>query len=146
MAPPAMDIPNGNPPVALDGYCPVQLVEKNRWVLGNRRWGLRHEGRTYLFAGPDEKRRFNESPDEYAPVMSGNDVVKLVDSGQTAFGQREHGARFMGRMYLFSDETSFQRFEANPKRYIGAIEESVSNLANRNAAQPGYGRSRGARN
>ena len=132
----AMEIPAGNPPVALDGYCPVQLTEKKRWVLGNRRWGLRHEGRTYLFAGPDEQRRFNERPNEYAPVMSGSDVVLLVDGGQTAAGRREYGVWFTGRVFLFSDEASFQKFEAAPDYYANAIEESVSNVANRNAAPP----------
>jgi YHS domain-containing protein len=141
-----MEIPPGNPPVALDGYCPVQLTEKQRWVLGNRRWGLRHEGRTYLFAGPDEQRRFNERPEEYAPVLSGNDVVKMVDGGQPAAGRREFGAWFMGRMYLFSDESSFQKFEANPGRYAAAIEESVSNVADRYAAPPASGRPWEARN
>ena len=130
----AIEIPPGNPPVALDGYCPVQLTEKERWVLGNRRWGLRHEGRTYLFAGPDEQRLFNERPDEYAPVMSGNDVVLLVDSGQAAAGRREYGVWCMGRMFLFSDQTSLQKFEANHEYYANAIKESVSNVANRNSA------------
>jgi YHS domain-containing protein len=142
----AVEIPAGNPPVALDGYCPVQLTEKKRWVLGNRRWGLRHEGRTYLFAGPDEQRRFNERPHEYAPVMSGSDVVLLVDGGQTAAGRREHGVWFMGRIFLFSDEASFQKFEAAPDYYANAVEESVSNVANRNAAPPASGRPREARN
>ena len=143
---PAIGIPAGNPPVALDGFCPVQLTEKKRWVLGNRRWGLRHEGRTYLFAGPDEQRRFNENPDAYAPVMSGNDVVLLVNGGQTAPGRRECGAWFMGRMFLFSDETSFQRFQENPDYYAAAVEESVSNVANRNAGPPASGRPWNARN
>ena len=133
---PAIEIPAGNPPVALDGYCPVQLAEKKRWVVGNRRWGLRHEGRTYLFAGPDEQRRFNENPDGYAPVMSGNDVVLLVNGGQSTAGRRECGAWFMGRMFLFSDETSFQKFEANPDYYATAVKGSVSSVANRNAAPP----------
>ena len=137
---PAVEISGGNPPVALDGYCPVQLTEKKQWVLGNRRWGLRHEGRTYLFAGPDEQRRFNESPEEYAPVMSGNDVVLLVGGGKAAPGRRECGAWFMGRMFLFSCEATFLQFEANPEYYAAAIEESVSNVANRSAAPPASGR------
>ena len=115
-------------------------MEKNRWVSGNPRWGLRHEGRTYLFAGPDEQRRFNERPDEYAPVMSGNDVVLLVDGGRTTAGNRAHGARFNGRVYLFADEGSFLKFAADPGHYAIAIEESVSNVANRSAAPPVTGR------
>ena len=58
-APPAA-VPEqpGNPPLGLDGFCPVQLTEKGVWSQGNRRWGAIHRGRTYLFAGPEEQRRF----------------------------------------------------------------------------------------
>ncbi len=147
----SVNSPAGNPSAALgefalDGYCPVQLMEKNRWVVGNRRWGLRHEGRTYLFAGPDEKQRFDERPSDYAPVLSGNDVVLLVDGGRQTEGRREHGAKFNGRVYLFANETSFEKFATDPERYAGAIEESVSNVANRNAAPPFSARPWNSRN
>ncbi|GIX01936.1 MAG: hypothetical protein KatS3mg112_0873 [Thermogutta sp.] len=122
-------IPPGNPPLALDGYCPVSLTDKHRWVLGNRRWGARHEGRTYLFAGPEEQQKFLANPDRYAPVLSGYDVVKLVEGTQLVEGRREHGAWFGGRVYLFSDEESFQKFSADPYRYINALPQAVARLS-----------------
>ncbi|MGB9689672.1 MAG: hypothetical protein ACPLY8_12350, partial [Thermogutta sp.] len=122
-------IPPGNPPLALDGYCPVSLTDKHRWVLGNRRWGARHEGRTYLFAGPEEQQKFLANPDRYAPVLSGYDVVKLVEGTQLIEGRREHGAWFGGRVYLFSDEDSFQKFSADPYRYINALPQAVARLS-----------------
>ncbi len=106
-----------NPPLALDGYCAVSLAEKERWVRGNPRFGVIHEGRTYLFAGPDEARRFYNDPDRYAPVASGNDVVLLAERGQQVPGRREHGAWYEGRVYLFADEDSYARFAADPGRY-----------------------------
>lgn len=109
----------GNPPLALDGYCAVSLAEKERWVRGNPRFGVIHQGRTYLFAGPDEARRFYDDPDRYAPVASGDDVVLLAERGQRVPGRREHGAWYQGRVYLFSDETSYNKFAANPQRYAG---------------------------
>lgn len=127
-SPPALDIPPGNPPLGLEGYCPVSLTDKHRWVLGNRRWGVRHEGRTYLFAGPEEQQKFLANPDRYAPVLSGYDVVQLVEGMKLVEGRREHGAWFGGRVYLFADEDSFQRFSADPYRYINALPQAVARL------------------
>ncbi|MEX0711052.1 MAG: thioredoxin family protein, partial [Pirellulales bacterium] len=47
--PPTPQIPAGNPPLGLDGYCPVTLGEKRVWQIGDVRWGAIHRGRTYLF-------------------------------------------------------------------------------------------------
>jgi protein disulfide-isomerase len=107
----------GNPPLALDGYCPVQLSEKERWVKGNPRWGLIHRGRTYLFAGPEEQSRFFADPDRFAPVLSGGDVVLATEQGQQVEGKREYGVWFGARVYLFSSEDSLRRFATDPYRY-----------------------------
>jgi YHS domain-containing protein len=104
-------------PVALDGFCPVQLVERATWTPGNKLWGARHRGRIYLFAGPEEQRRFLADPDRFAPVSSGNDVVLATDQGRTVPGGREHGVYYGGRVYLFADEASLQRFGSNPNFY-----------------------------
>jgi YHS domain-containing protein/thiol-disulfide isomerase/thioredoxin len=109
--------PAGSPPWGLDGYCPVALCEKHTWVRGDRRWGAVHRGRTYLFAGPDEQRRFLANPDGYAPVVSGNDVVLAAEQGQIVPGMRQHGVFYQGRVYLFSSEATLQKFSLNPAAY-----------------------------
>ena len=116
VAPPVL--PPGNPPLGLDGFCPVQLTETQRWVPGDRRFGLVHRGRTYLFASQVERDRFNLDPDKYAPVMSGNDIVLAVEQGQNVNGRREHGVFFGQRIYLFSAEASLDRFSKNPAYYV----------------------------
>ncbi len=126
-APP--QLPAINPPLGLDGYCPVSLSEKQRWMLGDRRWGAIHRGRTYLFAGADEQRRFFADPDRYAPAASGNDIVLATEQGQTVPGTREHGVFFPERLpnhvYLFSSEATLEKFAKNPGLYanqaLGAI-------------------------
>ncbi len=65
-APPGAEPGPNSAPLALDGFCPVTLAEKHQWARGNRRFGVIHRGRTYLFAGPDEQRRFMADPDRYA--------------------------------------------------------------------------------
>ncbi|MGW8257398.1 MAG: thioredoxin family protein [Thermoguttaceae bacterium] len=102
-----------NPPLCLDGYCPVSLVEKHEWVAGDRRWGAIHRGRTYLFAGAEEQKRFFTDPDRYAPVLSGNDVVLTVDKGQNVPGLRQHGVKYNNHVFLFANENSLAQFSKN---------------------------------
>jgi YHS domain-containing protein/thiol-disulfide isomerase/thioredoxin len=113
--PPVATAPN--PTIGLDGYCPVQLVEKDRWQKGNRAWGVIHRGKVYLFAGPEEQHRFQADPDRYAPVNSGNDVVLALEVGHAVPGFREHGAKFDGHIYLFASEDTLKKFESNPPFY-----------------------------
>ncbi|HEY2895040.1 MAG TPA: thioredoxin family protein [Pirellulales bacterium] len=116
--PPAPQLPAGCPPLGLDGNCPVTLVERMQWSLGDRAWGAVHRGRTYLFAGPEERARFLASPDLYSPVMSGIDPVLALDNQMVVAGKREFGVFGADRrIYLFADEASLKRFEQNPKRY-----------------------------
>jgi len=109
--------PTGNPALGMDGFCPVSLSEKQQWVRGDARWGANHRGRTYLFAGPEEQRRFFADPDRYAPVALGNDVVLATEQGQAVPGMREHGVFFGNRVYLFSSEASLEKFARNPGAY-----------------------------
>lgn len=138
-APPAGQVPpqvaSGNPPLGLDGYCPVQLSEKERWVKGNPRWGLIHRGRTYLFAGPEEQSRFYADPDRYAPAYSGSDIVLAVEQGAEADGRREHGAWFDGRVYLFTNEESYNRFNADPYGYVRRMQQMATS-GNRASGMP----------
>jgi YHS domain-containing protein len=89
--------------------------------LGDLRWGLLHRGRTYLFAGPEQRDRFDADPDRYAPVASGNDVVLLVERGERTLGRREHGAWFGDRVYLFSGQATYLKFHAAPERYVTTL-------------------------
>jgi len=115
----------GNPPLGLDGYCPVQLIDdmlrgQYQWTLGDRRWGAIHRGRTYLFRSQEHQQRFLAEPDRYAPVLSGNDIVRALDGHQAIVGRREHGVLYDSRIYLFADEGSLEKFSKAPNRYATA--------------------------
>ena len=99
---------------ALDGYCPVQLTEKKVWTHGDTRWGAIHQGQTYLFAGPEEQKRFFADPDRFAPVNAGNDIVLAVEKKEAARGFRKHGVYYGGRVYLFAGDASMKKFQRQP--------------------------------
>jgi YHS domain-containing protein len=107
----------GSMPVGLEGYCPVMLAERGVWVEGRAQWGVRHRGRTYLFAGEQQQKAFLADPDRYAPALSGDDPVLAFDSGKSTPGQRRYGVTYQSRMYLFSSPETRDAFAANPQRY-----------------------------
>jgi YHS domain-containing protein len=119
--------------VAMEGYCPVQLVENNRWVRGTHEAGVIHRGRLYLCATPEQRRRFLADPDRYAPVLSGNDPVLAVDQNQLVPGQRKYGLRFVadGRVYLFATQVSRDKFAQDPDRYAAAVTRAMEATARR---------------
>jgi len=120
----------------MDGYCPVLLGEKEQWVKGDPRYGVIHRGRTYLFVGPEEAKRFFADPDRYAPVLSGMDVVLALEENRQVPGRREYGAWYEGRVYLFAGETSYRKFVQAPPRYAAAALQASVGTARRPAPPP----------
>lgn len=124
----APQIPPGNPPLAMSGYCPVSLVERKDWKFGDPRYGIQHRGRTYLFAGPLELERFRANPDAYSPVLSGNDAVLELDEHRSVPGDVDYGVFCRGHIYLFSSKATLDKFFANQPRYV--IESQDARTAN----------------
>ena len=109
----------------------MQLVENSRWQPGKKAWGAIHRGRTYLFAGPEEQRRFLANPDRYAPVSSGDDVVLLLEQGRSVSGYREHGLQFDGHVYLFAGEGTLEKFRSNPRYYCrSGLASAAADISN----------------
>ncbi|HEY5315698.1 MAG TPA: hypothetical protein VIK18_24420, partial [Pirellulales bacterium] len=125
-APPGrrLQLPPGSPPLGLEGYCPVTLVDKHAWREGDVRFGAIHHGRTYLFASHAEQQRFLANPDAFSPVMSGDDPVLALDENKSVPGKRKHGVFFSNRVYLFSTEATLTAFSKNPGRYAPEITQA----------------------
>jgi YHS domain-containing protein/thioredoxin-related protein len=121
MSPPPGPANTGAQSFALDGYCPVHLMEQGNWTKGDAAFGAIHRGKTYLFISKQCQERFLANPDRYSPAFDGNDPVQLMDRNQTVPGRREIGC-YLGvepnrRIVLFADEASYQAFVRNPQRY-----------------------------
>jgi protein disulfide-isomerase len=117
--------PSSRPPLGMDGYCPVTLKREQRWVPGDKQYGIVHRGRLYLFTGPAQAQQFWDNPDQFSPVLSGVDPVLALDNGATVQGQREHGVEFNGLVYLFSSESTLQHFSRNPERYAAGVRQAM---------------------
>ena len=112
--------PAPNPPIGLEGYCPVELADNRQWKIGNRQWGALHEGRTYLFAGQSQRQKFMANPARYAPVISGDDLVTAIDQDRRVPGYRCHGVYFENQVYLFVNEVNLEKFAKNPIFYVNS--------------------------
>jgi len=105
----------------LQAFCPVTLSQRRQWVPGDRRWGVEHQGRVYLFSSEAAKRKFLANPTYYAPVLSGNDPILLIEQRQAVDGLREHGVFYRDRVYMFSGEATLARFSQSPARYAALV-------------------------
>jgi protein disulfide-isomerase len=123
-APPS--IPAGNPPLGVEGYCPVTLIKEKKWIRGDVKWGAIHRGRTYLFTSKEKQEEFLKTPDQFSPMLSGFDPVKYADNGILVPGRRQHGLFYGKQIYLFSDEDAVNRFASSPGRYTPIIRQAMT--------------------
>ncbi len=113
------------PPIALEGYCVVTLLEQRKWRRADVKYGAIHEGRTYLFVSAAEQTRFLTDPNRYSPAFSGFDPVALANKGQRVDGKRSYGTTYQKQLFLFADEASRNAFEAAPLNFIGAAYQAM---------------------
>lgn len=103
--------------VAIEGYCPVELVQNESWVSGDARWAIVHAGRTYYLAGPIQRECFLANPERYMPAFSGADPVALTEENRAIAGRADYCVVYDGRLYMFSNANSLARFRQAPSRY-----------------------------
>ncbi len=106
-----------NLPVALDGFCPVELVDNEQWTAGNPRWAVEYGGFTYLLAGPEQRRQFLAGVERFAMSYAGDDPVFRVDGQRHVAGKTDYCVTYQGRLYMFSSQATLSRFREAPGRY-----------------------------
>ncbi len=102
---------------ALDGYCPVCIIDMKKWVRGDAAFQSRFDGHTYLFPGQEQKAKFDANPGKYTPVLGGDCVVAYKKMGERVNGSVRHAAFGSGRLFLFSNEMAKNEFVANIEEY-----------------------------
>ena len=113
------------PPLGLEGFCPITLIEKRAWEAGDKRFGCLHRGQLYLFNSIEARDRFLQEPDRFSPILSGYDPVIFAERGELVVGKREHGRFIDDRIVLFASEESFTKFAAAPMQYIVVVREAM---------------------
>jgi thioredoxin-related protein/YHS domain-containing protein len=105
------------PRLALDGFCPISLIEGHRLVSGQRALTLSHNGLLYRFADDRMRQAFRKQPERYLPVNGGRCPVTQVDRGEIRPGAARWSVLYKDHLFLCGDEEGRDRFIKNPDRY-----------------------------
>lgn len=113
------------PDLALQGFCPVSVIEEDRWVEGKAELGVIHLGKLYLFASEENREIFLADPIPYTPVLNEIDVVRFFEERRIVPGKREWGLKdpVHNRMFFFADEAAMEHFYVEHERYTDAAIE-----------------------
>ena len=110
--------PARRPYLSLDGFCPIELHSKRKWLKGKAEFEAVHKGLSYRFYSEDNYKLFQSNPTKYAPQMLGCDPVVLSTSHKALAGKTDYGAFFDGKLFLFKSQESRTQFKKNPLRYV----------------------------
>ena len=104
-----------DPQIGLGGYCPVCIVDANKWAKGSPDHQATYDGVKYYF--PDEaiKAKFLANPAKYVPALGGDCIVCYAKLGKRVHGSVNHTARHDNRLFLFPALSNSRPSSATPK-------------------------------
>jgi YHS domain-containing protein/thiol-disulfide isomerase/thioredoxin len=103
--------------LALEGYCPVSLVDDHRLEAGRPALTIDRDGEVYRFATSAGREAFRQNPARYVPANGGRCAVAQVDRGEVRAGSPNWGLLYDGHLYLCADMAERARFLKTPERY-----------------------------
>lgn len=101
-------------PPALEGFCPVSLLQTEQWVRGDPRYPVTYHGKTYLLSSQEKVHEFLADPRRFTPVLDGNDPVAMR-GGRQIGGLADFCLVYEGRLYMFASEDAMNEFSANAR-------------------------------
>ncbi len=115
--------PGPEPPLTLDGFCPVTLSKLEQWQQGRREYGAVYQEQTFYMRGPEEHKQFLANPHRFAPMFGGIDPVLVVNEQRWTPGSIQYSATYNGRVFMLSSEANLKRFHENPRRYAFELDD-----------------------
>jgi len=109
--------PDYESPYMLDGFCPVELQNHERWTAGKTEFSLHYRDRFFLFSSKEAMLAFSKNSHFYTPVAMGEDIVQMLQGGQRVKGKRHYGAWYQGRIYLFTTQENYNIFAQRPSYF-----------------------------
>lgn len=110
------------PELAMQGFCPVTVINDDKWVEGRPDFGVIHLGKLYLFTSQEHMNTFLADPVPFTPVLNEIDVVRFFEERKIVPGKREWGLKdpIHNRMFFFADEAAMEHFYNEYERYTDA--------------------------
>jgi thioredoxin-related protein/YHS domain-containing protein len=104
-----------------DGYCLVSLLEESRVCRGSAEFTAEHRGQAICFSTYENLQSFLADPEKYWPVANGQCLVSSRGGAFAGQGDPRMAVTWRGRIWLFSDRESQQRFIQAPLLYINEL-------------------------
>jgi YHS domain-containing protein len=101
----------------MKGFCPVALREQRQLVDAVPVYSAIYQSKRYYFSSAEALAQFEQTPQKYAPVAGGADVVVQANSEQTVNGTLDFAVWYKDRLFLFSSPESAEAFSLNPHPY-----------------------------
>jgi YHS domain-containing protein len=117
--------PEAKMSLALEGHCPVCMIDRAEMVVGKASESTVYNGRKYQFSSAENKRRFMASPAKYLPGAGGDCVVTLAEKGKHVPGDTRCPAMFRDKVYLLADKQCREKFLKDPEAYVDAKGEPL---------------------
>jgi YHS domain-containing protein len=71
----------------------------------------------FYFSSEIARKRFKATPEKYAPIQGGSDIVLAAEENRAVPGTVNHSAVWRGRLYLFASSETLATFQEDPARY-----------------------------
>lgn len=107
--------------VAIKGYDPVAYFTDNRAVKGSKQHSFRWREARWLFANAENRQRFADNPERYAPQYGGF-CAWAVAHGDRADIDPEQFTVHEGRLFLNYNARIQQQWSADKVRLIDAAD------------------------
>ncbi|MCA9128099.1 MAG: hypothetical protein KDB22_13485 [Planctomycetales bacterium] len=104
-------------PIALNGYCPVSILDQRAWIKGKEEFAVLLDGKMYHFQGAEQKAKFLKQTVKYAPALGGDCIVCAVDSHTRHPGTVHDTAIYNERLYLFANSVEKNKFVTEKDKY-----------------------------
>ena len=100
------------PRIGLGGYCPVCIIDANKWAKGSPEYEATYDGVTYYFPEEAIKEKFLANPAKYVPALGGDCIVCYAKLRKRVPGSVNHTVRYDNRLFLFPAQSNSRPFAA----------------------------------
>ena len=108
---------NSQTELGLEGYCPVCIVNKQKWVAGQPSFSTVYDGKTYFFPGDGPRQEFLRNPAKYVPALGGDCTVCFEKFGKRLPGNIRFALLHNSRLYLFPSANERTAFNRTPQAF-----------------------------
>ncbi len=71
---------------AISGYDATSYFDSNKPIKGSKNYSIKYHGATWLFASEENKNKFNDNPQKYAPQYGGHCAWREAQDGKEVYG------------------------------------------------------------